>query len=87
VDPLVSGIVNKLKSEGKNSFKEFFVPEAYMELRQGLGRLIRSEEDSGKVLILDNRIVLEHYGKTFARIWNNKQRLVGSVEEVKSAIK
>ena len=87
VDPLVSGIVNKLKSEGKNSFKEFFVPEAYMELRQGLGRLIRSEEDSGKVLILDNRIVLEHYGKTFVRIWNNKQRVVGSIEEVKSAVK
>ena len=79
--------MNKLKSEGKNSFKEFFVPEAYMELRQGLGRLIRSEEDSGKVLILDNRIVLEHYGKTFVRIWNNKQRVVGSIEEVKSAVK
>ena len=87
VDPLIAGVANKLKAEGKNSFKEFFVPEAYMELRQGLGRLIRSEEDSGKVLILDNRIVLEHYGKTFVRIWNNKQRVVGSIEEVKSAVK
>ena len=87
VDPLVAGISNKMKAEGKNSFKEYFVPEAYMELRQGLGRLIRSEEDSGKVLILDNRIVVEHYGKSFARIWNNKQAVVNSVEEIKAALK
>lgn len=86
VDPLVAGISNKMKAEGKNPFKEFFVPEAYMELRQGLGRLIRSEEDSGKVLILDSRVVLEHYGKSFARIWNMKHTVVNSVDEVKTAI-
>ena len=87
MDPLVAGITNKMKSEGKNAFKEFFVPEAFMELRQGLGRLIRSEEDSGKVLILDNRVVVEHYGKTFMRIWNNKQKVVGSVDDIKAALK
>ena len=87
VDPLIAGISNKLKSEGKNAFKDFFVPEAYMELRQGLGRLIRSDEDSGKVLILDNRVVVEHYGKTFARIWNNKQTIVNTIDEVKAAVK
>ena len=87
VDPLVAGISNKMKAEGKNAFKEFFVPEAYMELRQGLGRLIRSEEDSGKVLILDNRIVTEHYGKSFARIWNNKQTVANSVDDIKAALK
>lgn len=87
VDPLVAGISNKMKAEGKNAFKEYFVPEAYMELRQGFGRLIRSEEDCGKVLILDNRIVVEHYGKSFARIWNNKQTVVNSIEEIKAALK
>ena len=87
VDPLVAGVSNKMKAEGKNAFKEYFVPEAYMELRQGLGRLIRSEEDRGKVLILDNRIVVEHYGKSFARIWNNKQTVVNSVDEIKAALK
>ena len=87
VDPLVAGVSNKMKAEGKNAFKEYFVPEAYMELRQGLGRLIRSEEDCGKVLILDNRIVVEHYGKSFARIWNNKQTVVNSIDEIKAALK
>ena len=87
VDPLVAGVSNRMKAEGKNAFKEFFVPEAYMELRQGLGRLIRSEEDSGKVLILDNRIVTEHYGKSFSRIWNNKQTVVNSIDEVKASLR
>lgn len=83
MDPLVAGISNKMKADGKNAFKDYFVPEAYMELRQGLGRLLRSEEDSGKVLILDSRVVLEHYGKSFSRIWNMKQKVANSVADIK----
>lgn len=84
MEPLVAGITAKMKEEGKNSFKDYFVPEAYMELRQGLGRLIRSDEDTGKVLILDNRVVLEHYGKTFCRIWNMKQKVASDLNDIKS---
>lgn len=87
MEPLVAGISAKMKSEGGNAFKDYFVPEAYMELRQGLGRLLRTEEDSGKVLILDNRIVSEHYGKTFMRIWNMKQKIAESVEDIKGFLK
>jgi ATP-dependent DNA helicase DinG len=54
-----------------------------MELRQGLGRLLRSETDSGKVLILDNRVVNEPYGKSFSRIWNMKQVIANTVDDVK----
>ena len=54
-----------------------------MELRQGLGRLLRTENDSGKVLILDNRVVTEAYGKTFARIWNMKHVTANTVDDVK----
>ncbi|MCF0222003.1 MAG: DNA polymerase III subunit epsilon, partial [Fibrobacter sp.] len=86
-DPLVAGVSAKLKDEGKNSFKDYFVPEAYMELRQGLGRLLRSEEDSGKVVILDNRVVLEHYGKTFSRIWNGKQAVANSSTDIAEFLK
>ncbi len=85
-DPMVAGVSADLKEKGKNAFKEFFVPEAYMEMRQGLGRLLRSEEDSGKVLILDNRVVTEAYGKTFTRIWSGKQSIANSVEDVKKFV-
>jgi len=85
-DPMVAGVSADLKEQGKNAFKEFFVPEAYMEMRQGLGRLIRGEGDSGKVLILDNRVVTEAYGKTFTRIWNGKQAIANSVDDVKNFV-
>ena len=80
-DPLVQAINDKLKSEGKNPFKEYFIPEAFLGLRQGLGRLIRNEEDHGKVLILDSRILSEAYGKTFTRLWNNKHLVANTPEE------
>ena len=85
-DPLVAGISADMKARGENVFKGYYIPEAYMEMRQGLGRLLRTENDSGKVLILDNRVVTEAYGKTFARIWNMKHSIAKNVEEVKKLI-
>ena len=82
-DPLVAGISAEMKSKGENVFKTYYIPEAFMELRQGLGRLLRSETDSGKVLILDNRVVNEPYGKSFARIWDMKQLVANTVDDVK----
>ena len=82
-DPLVAGISAEMKSKGENVFKTYYIPEAFMELRQGLGRLLRSETDSGKVLILDNRVVNEPYGKSFARIWDMKHLVANTVEEIK----
>ena len=86
-DPLVAGLTNEMKATNKNFFKDYFVPEAYMELRQGMGRLLRSDSDSGKVLILDNRVILERYGKTFSRIWNFKHRIAGSVNDILRFVK
>ena len=82
-DPLVAGISAEMKSKGENVFKTYYIPEAFMELRQGLGRLLRSETDSGKVLILDNRVVNEPYGKSFARIWDMKQLVANTVDDIK----
>ncbi len=80
-DPFIAAQSEVLKEEGKNAFKELFVPEAYLGLRQGIGRLIRSETDSGSILILDSRILSEAYGKTFMRLWENKHVTVSSIDE------
>lgn len=85
-EPLVAGISADLKAKGENVFKSYYIPEAYMELRQGLGRLLRTENDSGKVLVLDNRVVTEAYGKTFARIWNMKHATANTVDDVKKFV-
>ena len=44
---------------------DYSVPEAILKLRQGVGRLIRSSEDRGMVVILDNRVLTKRYGKVF----------------------
>lgn len=52
-----------LESIGKNSFMEISLPYAYLKLIQACGRLIRTEQDSGKITIFDKRITEKFYGK------------------------
>lgn len=80
-DSYISAKVDYMKSAGQNVFKELFVPEAFLGLRQGMGRLIRSENDSGTILLLDNRVLTENYGKTFQKIWSEKHTIVSSYEK------
>lgn len=58
---------NLLKRQGKNPFYQSELPKATMRLRQGLGRLIRSEEDTGVAVILDPRLFSRRYGQTMMK--------------------
>ncbi len=53
-----------IESKGGNPFMQIAVPEASKKLIQSVGRLLRKERDSGKVIILDRRIVTKRYGKS-----------------------
>lgn len=64
-EPIIEANVEKYKKEGKNSFNEYYVPEAVLKFRQGIGRLIRSSSDIGVVINLDNRIDSMNYGNYF----------------------
>lgn len=48
-------------------FANYYVPEAIIALRQGVGRLIRSEADYGVVVLLDARLTTKPYGARFLR--------------------
>ncbi|HGF7518268.1 TPA: helicase C-terminal domain-containing protein, partial [Vibrio cholerae] len=48
---------------GGNPFMQITVPEASKKLIQSVGRLLRKERDSGRVVILDRRVVSKRYGK------------------------
>ena len=63
--PLTQARMEAIETEGGNSFADFSLPEAILKLRQGVGRLIRSQDDQGMVVLLDNRILSKGYGKTF----------------------
>ena len=51
-----------MKDQGKNPFAEISIPETAMKLVQASGRLLRSESDSGKISILDERLLNRRYG-------------------------
>ena len=62
-DPLVEARVRKLENEGRNAFAEYFIAEAAVSLKQGGGRLIRTESDKGLLVICDPRMAGMNYGK------------------------
>ncbi|QGT99251.1 DinG family ATP-dependent helicase YoaA [Candidatus Syntrophocurvum alkaliphilum] len=49
--------------EQKNSFLNYMLPDAAIKFKQGIGRLIRSENDDGIVVVLDTRLITKNYGK------------------------
>lgn len=54
--PVVDPIMEYKKSKYKNGFNKVYIPEMLIKLKQGIGRLIRSETDKGIVCILDSRM-------------------------------
>jgi ATP-dependent DNA helicase DinG len=62
-DPLEQSISEWLESQGRNPFMEVSVPEASLKLIQACGRLIRTEQDRGRIVILDKRLNTRHYGR------------------------
>ena len=62
-DPVVQARVQHLEQSGLNPFNELFIPSAQMALKQGFGRLIRSQSDRGVVALLDSRVCRKGYGQ------------------------
>ncbi len=63
--PLTEARIEAIEARGGNSFGEFSLPEAILKFRQGVGRLIRTRNDRGIVVVLDNRILTKRYGQDF----------------------
>jgi ATP-dependent DNA helicase DinG len=64
-DPVVAARVDAIRENGGNPFYEYQVPQAALALKQGFGRLIRSQSDRGVLVLLDNRITKLRYGQVF----------------------
>jgi len=64
-DPVVQARMKAIEEDGGKPFFDYQVPEAVLTLKQGFGRLIRSLEDRGVLVLLDPRIRTQRYGQIF----------------------
>ena len=61
--PLEAALAEWVEAQGRNAFMEISVPDAALRLVQASGRLLRTEEDSGRITLLDRRILTKRYGR------------------------
>ena len=61
-EPITAARIEAIERSGGNAFWQYLLPLAALRLKQGFGRLVRSETDRGAVLLLDDRILRRRYG-------------------------
>ena len=64
-EPVTEARLEDLKKRSIDPFRSYQIPRAIIQLKQGFGRLIRKQTDTGVVAILDSRVVNRGYGKRF----------------------
>ncbi len=84
--PRRSAVMEQKKAESENVrdfIRRYAVPEMLIKLRQGVGRLIRSEDDTGLVSVLDSRAATGEHGTRVAKVLQ-KYPSVSSIDEIKA---
>lgn len=79
-DPLMQARGQRLEAQGLSAFNDAFMPEAAMALKQGAGRLIRAETDSGVMVIGDRRLLTRSYGNRLLAALPAMRRLVDEAD-------
>lgn len=64
-DPVLRARLESLRRSGQNPFVSYQLPAAIIALKQGVGRLIRDQDDRGVLMLCDPRILTRSYGKLF----------------------
>lgn len=81
-EPVTEGRHERAKRLGRDPFQDVSLVDAVLRLKQGVGRLLRSNDDRGVVLLLDHRLQSKSYGVTFLKSMPRLCDLVPTLEEV-----
>jgi ATP-dependent DNA helicase DinG len=66
-DPVLQARIDALRERGGNPFSSIQIPAAVIQLKQGIGRLLRDPNDYGVLVLCDPRLLTKPYGKLFLR--------------------
>jgi ATP-dependent DNA helicase DinG len=81
-EPVQLARYERLEAQGLDPFRSYALPQAVLRLRQGVGRLIRTQTDRGSVLLLDRRAMERWYGRVFLGSLPTMQRTGGPMRAV-----
>ena len=81
-EPIEQARVEAIERRGGHPFQEHSIPQAAIKLKQGFGRLIRTQKDHGCVLLLDSRLATKSYGRTFLNSLPPAARSIGKTHAV-----
>jgi len=81
-DPIQAALGRLVGAGGGDPFMDLSLPRAVLRLRQGVGRLIRTQQDRGVAIIADRRILTRSYGRTFADSLPNRVEVFDSMEDL-----
>ncbi|GGB80575.1 helicase C-terminal domain-containing protein [Staphylococcus nepalensis] len=76
-----------MESEFTSTFKDFVLPDAVTRFRQGLGRLIRNEQDKGIIVSFDDRLIRSNYKQFFEQSLENYRQRKGDIKQFSSLLK
>ncbi|HEU4699469.1 MAG TPA: helicase C-terminal domain-containing protein [Gemmatimonadales bacterium] len=83
-EPVTSARLERLAEQGEDGFMNYLLPHAALKLKQGFGRLIRSAQDFGVVVLLDPRVVTKRYGPLVLAGLPRADKVVGSWAQVRN---
>jgi ATP-dependent DNA helicase DinG len=83
-EPLTAARIERLQERGEDGFFGYLLPHAALKVKQGFGRLIRSRQDVGVVVLLDRRVLARRYGPLILNGLPRATRVIGPWAEVRS---
>jgi ATP-dependent DNA helicase DinG len=81
-DPIQAALGRLVAGAGGDPFVDLSLPRAVLRLRQGVGRLIRTQQDRGVAIVADRRILTRSYGRAFADSLPTRLEVFGETEEL-----
>jgi ATP-dependent DNA helicase DinG len=85
-EPITQARMEAIEARGERPFDTYQLPLAALRLKQGFGRLVRSREDRGAILLLDSRILSKSYGRALLRTLPSAPLVKGPWDEVKQRL-